>query len=215
VITQQVLDLVQLEGEQIACALRPSPPCHRLPERPGRPLAANPALSLGVDRSAFDSDLHRRNHALAPPPPSHVLKIRSLLEEHYQPATATRMLAALRGVRRECWHAQLLTTDEYQAATAIPAVGGESEARGRDLSAGEVRRLFEACARAPGEGHRQDSPARRRRDAAFVALAYGCGLRRNQGPPPADARWFGARSCQWSHRAGRRPDSCPARCRRR
>jgi hypothetical protein len=40
----------------------------------------------------------------------HVLKIRSLLEEHYQPATANRMLSALRSVLRECWQTQLMTT---------------------------------------------------------------------------------------------------------
>jgi hypothetical protein len=37
---------------------------------------------------------------------------------------------------------QLLTTDDYQAATSIPALRGESEARGRDLSTGEVRGLI-------------------------------------------------------------------------
>jgi len=43
-----------------------------------------------------------------------VLKIRGVLEEHYQPATANRMLSALRGVLRECGHAELMTTEEYQ-----------------------------------------------------------------------------------------------------
>jgi integrase len=110
----------------------------------------------------------------------HVLKIRGLLEEHYQPATANRMLSALRGVLRECWHAQLMTTEEYQAAISVPAVRGESERRGRDLSPAELRGLFDACSRAPREGSGHDSAARRRRDAAFLALAYGCGLRRSE-----------------------------------
>src|SRR2546426_8152189 len=74
----------------------------------------------------------------------HVLKIRGLLEEHYQPATANRMLSALRGVLRVCWHAELMTTEEYQAAISVPAVRGESERRGRDLSAAELRGLFDA-----------------------------------------------------------------------
>ena len=38
----------------------------------------------------------------------HVLKIRSLLEENYLPATANRMLSALSAVLAECWHSGLL-----------------------------------------------------------------------------------------------------------
>jgi integrase len=110
----------------------------------------------------------------------HVLKIRGQLEEHYQPATANRMLSALRGVLRECWHGQLITSEEYQAAINVPAVRGESERRGHDLSAAELRGLFDACTRAPRDGRGPDSAARRRRDAAFLALAYGCGLRRSE-----------------------------------
>jgi integrase len=110
----------------------------------------------------------------------HALKIRGLLEEHYQAATANRMLAALRGVLRECWQAQLMTIEEYQAATNIPAVRGEPEPRGRQLSAGELRALFQACSPYAHGRPGQDSPARRRRDAAFLALAYSCGLRRSE-----------------------------------
>jgi integrase-like protein len=40
--------------------------------------------------------------------------------------------------------------------------------------------LFDACARAPRDGPGPDSAVRRRRDAAFLALAYGCGLRRSE-----------------------------------
>jgi integrase len=106
--------------------------------------------------------------------------IRGLLEEHYQAATANRMLAALRGVLKECWQAQLMSIEDYQAAISIPAVRGESEPRGRHLSAGELRSLFEACSGPSHRGQRQDSTARRRRDAAFLALAYSCGLRRSE-----------------------------------
>jgi integrase len=109
----------------------------------------------------------------------HVLRIRQLLKDHFQPATANRMLAALRGVLRECWHLGLIPAEDYQAAAAVQAVRGESEPRGRDLSAGELRGFFEACARAPRDAsHQQDAGSRRRRDTALLALAYGCGLRR-------------------------------------
>jgi integrase/recombinase XerD len=101
-----------------------------------------------------------------------------LLEEHYQAATANRMLAALRGVLKECWQAQLLTHRGLPGGDQLPAVRGESEPRGRHLSAGELRSLFEAWSGPSNEGHGQDSTARRRRDAAFLALAYSCGLRR-------------------------------------
>ena len=54
------------------------------------------------------------------------------------------MLAALRGVLKECWQAQLISIEDFQAATRIPAIRGESEPRGRHLSPGELCSLFEA-----------------------------------------------------------------------
>src|SRR5438445_60119 len=84
----------------------------------------------------------------------HVLKIRGLLEEHYQAATANRMLSALRDVFRECWQAQLMTIEDYQTATNISAVRGESERRRRDLSTAD-------CATSS-----RPAPARRCRDTA-------------------------------------------------
>jgi hypothetical protein len=113
-----------------------------------------------------------------------VLKIRSLLEENYLPATANRMLSALRGVLKECWHSGLLGTEEYRLAVDVEPVRGESEPRGRDLSAGELQGLLEACARAPkAVSHRQDAVTRRRRDAApEPALRQWPAPSRGRGP---------------------------------
>jgi integrase len=109
----------------------------------------------------------------------HVLKIRSLLEESYLPATANRMLSALRGVLKECWHSGRLGMEEYRLAVDVEPVRGEPEPRGRDLSADELRNLLEAYARAPeAASHRQDAVTRRRRDSAFLSLLYASGLRR-------------------------------------
>jgi site-specific recombinase XerC len=72
-----------------------------------------------------------------------------------------------------------MSIDEYQAVTTIPAIRGESEPRGRNLSASELRGLFEGYS-GPPQGRPQDSAVRRRRDAAFLALAYSCGLRRSE-----------------------------------
>jgi integrase len=89
------------------------------------------------------------------------------------------MLSALRGVLKECWHSGLVGTEEHRLAVDLEPVRGESEPRGRDLSADELRGLLEACARAPEQAsHCQDSAPRRRRDAAFLSLLYASGLRR-------------------------------------
>jgi integrase/recombinase XerD len=109
----------------------------------------------------------------------HVLKIRSLLEENYLPATANRMLSALRGVLKECWRSGRLGMEEYRLAVDVEPVRGESEPRGRDLSSSELQSLLEACSRAPQQvRHRQDSVSRRRRDGALLSLLYASGLRR-------------------------------------
>jgi integrase len=173
----QVLDLATLEVENalrlddvehpVTAYLNSLAPSSRRPQLSALDWIARRATHFYTAETLPWHRLHR----------PHVLKIRGLLEEHYQAATANRMLAALRGVLKECWQAQLLSIEDYQAAISIPAVRGESEPRGRHLSAGELRSLFQACG-APHGGQRQDSTARRRRDAAFLTLSYGCGLRR-------------------------------------
>jgi hypothetical protein len=51
----------------------------------------------------------------------HVLRIRQLLQDAYAPATANRMLSALRGVLKECWHSGPIPAQDYQSAVDVPA----------------------------------------------------------------------------------------------
>jgi integrase len=82
--------------------------------------------------------------------PPQVSGCRSLLEENYLPATANRMLSALRGVLKECWHSGRLGMEEYRLAVDVEPVRGEPEPRGRaeavaleladlDLDSGQLR----------------------------------------------------------------------------
>jgi site-specific recombinase XerD len=100
----------------------------------------------------------------------HTAAIRSLLLERYAPATANRMLSALRGVLKAAWRLGQMPTEEYHRAIDLPAIKGETLPRGRAITGGELRSLFVICA--------NDGSAHGARDAALLALLYGAGLRR-------------------------------------
>lgn len=99
----------------------------------------------------------------------HTAKLRADLLEHYAPATVRRILSAVRGVLEESWALGLMDHDDYARAARLKPVKSERLPRGRALAAGELRALFEACARAGAGGAR---------DAALLAVLYGAGLRR-------------------------------------
>lgn len=106
----------------------------------------------------------------------HAAALRQELASRYAHSTANRMLCALRGVLKACWRLKLMSAEDYYATRSIESVQGERLPAGRALSAGELAALVDGCAAHRGTGHMQEAIGRR--DAALVALLYGCGLRR-------------------------------------
>ena len=100
----------------------------------------------------------------------HAQAIRARLAEHYAPATANKILAALRGVLKEAWRLGLMEAETYRRATDLQPVRGERVSVGREVTLGEAAAILEAC--------RQRGGANGARDAAAFALLYGGGLRR-------------------------------------
>ena len=90
----------------------------------------------------------------------------------YAPNTTKRMLAALRGVLKECWRLGRITHDEYARAADIAPVRGQLPPRGRALNDTELETLFRAC--------QADHAVSGIRDAAILCILYGTGSRRSE-----------------------------------
>ena len=102
----------------------------------------------------------------------HAQAIRTAMAAKYSPATTNRNLSALRGVLREAWRLGLLSSDDHARAVDLQPVRGETLPAGREVTAGELRALFDACA--------TGRQPRGKRDGALLAVLYGCGLRRSE-----------------------------------
>ena len=94
--------------------------------------------------------------------------LRRMTDGGAAPATVNRMRSALRGVLRSCWRLGLIDAEELARAGDVPGVKARRLPRGRHIATGEIAALFRACSIGPGGA----------RDAAALALLYGCGLRR-------------------------------------
>lgn len=102
----------------------------------------------------------------------HTQAIRAKLAANYSPATANKMLSALRGTLKEAWRLGQMSAEDYQKAIDLDAIRGQKAKqaeKGRHLAAGELTALLGACA---------DGTAAGARDAAIIAVGYTCGLRR-------------------------------------
>ncbi len=102
----------------------------------------------------------------------HTAALRSLLAERYAPATANKMLAALRGVLKEAWRLEQMSAEEYRRAADLVPIAGSRPMRGRALEGREVGALFATCA--------ADPTVAGARDAALLAVLYALGLRRSE-----------------------------------
>ena len=107
----------------------------------------------------------------------HSAAIRAKLAEGYAPATANKMLSAMKGVLKSSWRLGLMTADERDRASDVEPVRGTRLPPGRSIPRGELRSLFEACA---AEADDPRLRARGARDAAMLALLYVGGLRRTE-----------------------------------
>jgi len=102
----------------------------------------------------------------------HTAAIRSVLMERYSPATANRMLCALRRTLKEAQRLGLMSADDYARAVDISSIRGDSPQRGRVLKTSEIASLLKVCKLDP-------TPAGAK-DAATIAILSGSGLRRSE-----------------------------------
>lgn len=102
----------------------------------------------------------------------HTAAIRSALMEKYAPATANKMLCALRRVLKEALRLELMDAADYARAVDISSIKVSRGLRGRALSEGEIAALMEACL--------NDCTPAGFRDAALIVILRGSGLRRKE-----------------------------------
>lgn len=102
----------------------------------------------------------------------HTNAIRARLMERYAPATANKMLSALRQALRHARRLGQISGDDYDAAIDLDPITGETLPAGRELSQGEILALMNACA--------ADASPAGTRDAAVIGIMYAAGLRRDE-----------------------------------
>lgn len=119
-------------------------------------------IALGTAIEAFPWHHIRFQHAAA---------IRTRLAESYSPATANKILAALRGVLKHAFALGLIGAEDYERVRHVQSVRGVRIQRGRALPGGELRALFGVCDPSKPGGAR---------NAALLAVLYGGGLRRSE-----------------------------------
>jgi site-specific recombinase XerD len=102
----------------------------------------------------------------------HTSAVRAALMEKYAPATANKMLSALKRTLKEALRLELMDAVDYARAVDISSIKVTKGLRGRALTEREIAALMEFCKR--------DRTPAGFRDAALIAILRGSGLRRKE-----------------------------------
>lgn len=95
-----------------------------------------------------------------------------LIEEGLAPATINLQLCTLRMVAKQAWLKQMMSLENYSAIRELKSVRGHRVSKGRALNGRETGKLLATL-------DLNESPIAVR-DAAIIALAIGCGMRRSE-----------------------------------
>jgi integrase len=102
----------------------------------------------------------------------HTAAVRSSLLDNYAPATANRILSALRGVLEQAWLLGQMSAEHYHRAARLSPVIGETLPAGRELSQEEILAIVQDCL--------EDLRVIGMRDVAVITIMLGAGLRREE-----------------------------------
>ena len=103
----------------------------------------------------------------------HTTAIRARIIQNYSPATANKILSALRQTLKQAWLLGQMTAEEYNRAIELEPVTGETLPAGRELSTGEILALMTTCQKDKNQNAGT-------RDAAIIGMMYATGLRRDE-----------------------------------
>jgi site-specific recombinase XerD len=129
------------------------------------------AQALRVIAKIFDTDINLLNWAALRY--QHTAAIRARVAQLYQPATANKILSALRQTLKQGWLLGQMTAEEYNRAIELEPVTGETLPAGRELSTGEILALMTTC-------QKDTNTNAGIRDAAIIGVMYAAGLRRDE-----------------------------------
>lgn len=102
----------------------------------------------------------------------HTAAIRAQLAKQYSPATANKIMSALRQALKQAWLLGDMSAEDYRRAIELKPITGETIPAGRELASGEISALMNVC--------QADTSPAGQRDAAIIGMLYAAGLRRQE-----------------------------------